>query len=245
MEMGAAWACQKDIIPIVVPPVKLDVLKNTPLGGAQTYSLTQPTIGTILYHKLIASHVIQRLSTIAEEEFTAGLSEFANRIEQCMLDMSRINQFERMLYKPVASNGNDQSIQLKQAQDCIEMAVDFSPNPMYKTCEFVSSVVEFNPPLNWKAFINTEAYLKFRLESPDHSVHAISVEIKATEKQTKCFDNTYSLADGKHHAMIKIRNMMYQNLLDEITQICIVARPNQVPAYKGKLIFEFMGLFFD
>lgn len=246
MEMGAAWVYKENIIPIIVPPISFKTLQDTPLGAIKAYSLgNADDIGTMLYDYLVSSSAIQRLDMAEEQAFIAGLPEFVKHIKQCILDMSGANQLENISFIAVASNGNDQAIQLNQERNRIEMAIDFSQNLLYGPCRFVSSVAQFSPLLNWSQFINSEAYLQFKLESPDKSVSAVTIEIKATDRLITCFEKTYYLTEGQQDVILKIHEMTNLNLLGEIAEICIVSRPNQVPAYRGTLYFQFLGMFYE
>ena len=243
MEMGAAWAYKDNIIPILVPPVTFDTLAGTPLAPIQAYSLSDPNdIGTILYDNLIECNAIERLSRTREQEFLLSLPDFVRRINYCLAEMSGKKQIENATYLAITQNGNDHALKLRQNGNTIEMSIDFSYDPLYGPCSFVSVVTQFYPHLNWCSLQNTQSSIMYRLISPDESVKSVTFEVKSTDRLIKCFDQTYALENGKRDIIIKLNDIANSTLLREIAEVCIVVRPNDVPTHKGCLLIEPLGM---
>lgn len=244
MEMGAAWAYKDNIIPILVPPVTFKTLSGTPLAPIQTYSLANTEdIGTILYDNLVECNAIMRLNRAKEQEFLLSLPDFVKRINNCVADMSGKKRVENAQFISVAQNGNDRAISLHQNDRIVNMDINFEFDPMYGSCSFVSAVAQFIPQLNWKPLKDTNASLMFRAISEDRSVTSVTIEIKATDRMTKCYEKTYNLKDGQQDIIIMLNEIKAPSLINEIAEICIVVRPNQVPSYKGHLKIDMLGLY--
>lgn len=246
MEMGAAWAYKDNIIPILVPPVTFKTLAGTPLAPIQAYSLANTDdIGTILYDNLVECNAIKRLSRVKEQEFLLSLPDFVKRINHCVADMSGRKQVENAQFIPVSQNGNDRAISLAQNNHLVDMDIDFEFDQRYGPCTFVSAVAQFVPPLNWKPFMDTNASLMLRLISEDGSVTSATIEIKATDRMVKCYEKTYFFEQGQQDVIIRLSDISKPSLINEITEMCIVVRPNQVPSHKGHLRIDVMGLYCD
>lgn len=82
----------------------------------------------------------------------------------------------------------------------------------------------------------------YRLISPDESVKSVTFEIKSTDRLIKCFDQSYTLENGKRDVIIKLNDITNSTLLHEIAEVCIVVRPNDVSAQKGNLFIESLGM---
>lgn len=243
MEMGAAWAYKENIIPILVPPVTFKTLSGTPLAPIQAYSLANTEdIGTILYDNLVECNAIRRLSRAKEQEFLLSLPDFVKRINECVADMSGRKQVESAQFVPVSQNGDNRAISLRQDGNVVDLDISFELDPLFGPCSFVSAVAQFVPPLNWKPLRATNAGLLLRFISDDASVTAASIEIKATNRMVKCYEKEYCLEHGQQDIIIKLSEIKYPSLINEIVEICIVVRPNQVPTHKGHLRIEVMGL---
>lgn len=246
MEMGAAWAYKDNIIPILVPPVTFKTLAGTPLAPIQAYSLANTEdIGTILYDNLVECNAIKRLSRAKEQEFLLSLPDFVKRINHCVADMSGKKQVENARFIPVTQNGNEQAISLTQEGNIVDVDINFEIDPMYGPCSFVSAVAQFVPPLNWKPLRDTNASLMLRLTSEDCSVASATVEVKATERMVKCYEKMYFLERGQQDVIIKLSDIKNPSLVNEIVEICVVVRPNQVPSHVGHLRIGVMGLYCD
>lgn len=246
MEMGAAWAYKDNIIPILVPPVTFKTLAGTPLAPIQAYSLANTEdIGTILYDNLVECNAIMRLSRAKEQEFLLSLPDFVKRINHCVADMSGRKQVENAYFIPVTQNGNDQAISLSQDGHTVDVDINFEFDPMYGPCLFVSAVAQFVPPLNWKPLRDTNASLMFRLTSEDGSVTSATIEVKATDRMVKCYEKAYCLEHGQQDVIIKLSDIKNPSLINEIVEICVVVRPNQVPSNKGHLRIDVLGLYCD
>lgn len=246
MEMGAAWAYRDNIIPILVPPVTFKTLTGTPLTPIQAYSLANTEdIGTILYDSLVECNAIKRLSRAKEQEFLLSLPDFVKRINLCVADMSGKKQVENARFIPVTQNGNDQAISLTQEGNIVDVDINFEIDPMYGPCSFVSAVAQFVPPLNWKPLRDTNDSLMLRLTSEDCSVASATVEVKATDRMVKCYEKMYFLERGQQDVIIKLSDIKNPSLINEIVEICVVVRPNQVPSHVGHLRIDVMGLYCD
>ena len=116
---------------------------------------------------------------------------------------------------------------------------------MYGPCSFVSAVAQFVPPLNWKPLRDTNASLMFRLTSEDGSVTSATIEVKATDRMVKCYEKAYCLEHGQQDVIIKLSDIKNPSLINEIVEICVVVRPNQVPSNKGHLRIDVLGLYCD
>lgn len=244
MEMGAAWAYKDNIIPILVPPVTFKTLVGTPLAPIQAYSLADTKdIGTILYDNLVECNAIGRLSRTKEQEFILSLPAFVERVNLCIADMSGRKQVEKAQFIPVTQNGNAQALTLDQQDNLVDLDIDFTYDPMYGPCTFVSAVAQFMPSLNWKSLKDTNSSLMLRLLSLDCSVSHVTIEIKATERMLKCYEKTYYLERGQQDVIIKLDEIKNSAMLSEIVEICVVIRPNHVPDQKGHLQVEIIGLY--
>ncbi len=157
-------------------------------------------------------------------------------------DISVKQRLENAQFIPIAQNGNAQAISLSQDNHVVDVDINFEPDPSYGPCQFVSAVAQFAPPLNWKPLRDTNASLMLRLISEDESVTSATIEVKATDRKEKCFEKAYCLEHGRQDVVIKLSDIKNPSLINEIVEICIVIRPNQVPSHKGHLRIDVMGL---
>lgn len=76
-EMGAAWALNHNIIPIIIPPVRFSDLDDTPLKGIQILDLSSPDNVRQIFQKLID---LELVGTYAFSDFVEGCEKFSESI---------------------------------------------------------------------------------------------------------------------------------------------------------------------
>lgn len=57
-ELGAAWALNQNILPVIVPPISITEYNSTPLIGIQALSMGNPTFASDFYKDLLRKNVI-------------------------------------------------------------------------------------------------------------------------------------------------------------------------------------------
>jgi hypothetical protein len=77
-ELGAAWALNQNILPIIVPPISTAEYNNTPLIGIQALSIGSENFATELFNDLVRKNVIESDEEIETKEL---FEEFSRKIK--------------------------------------------------------------------------------------------------------------------------------------------------------------------
>jgi len=81
-ELGAAWALNQNILPVIVPPISIAEYNNTPLIGIQALSLSNVNFASEFYGNLVKKNVIADGDTLDKNKlFEEFNSEIKNEIK--------------------------------------------------------------------------------------------------------------------------------------------------------------------
>ncbi|MCK6075357.1 toll/interleukin-1 receptor domain-containing protein [Paenibacillus silvae] len=81
-EMGAAWGLNQNIYPIIVEPLKFDVLNATPLAGVQAIKLNSEGDVTKMYEEFKQKGIIENLQVL---RFNNKLPEFIKGLDNVII----------------------------------------------------------------------------------------------------------------------------------------------------------------
>lgn len=244
MEMGAAWAFKDNIVPLIIPPLYLDTLSDTPLKNIQSVMLTDldSLIDNLYERKLVNGGIIPRLNSSAERQLAKYISDFVDKVKAYSTYTYGAN-FKEVQLIPIAQNGDPDAMEIEKDGDIYTFRCNFEPNKYYpQMSNFTSGVMQFNPHRNW-CNIFPNGILEFECRSRDTSIQKLTVEIKSGDNIFKVFDNTYLLTSNFQKVSISINpSTIPSNHLKNISELCFVIRPNFVPSFKGELEIKNIGI---
>ena len=91
-ELGAAWALNQNILPIIVTPITTAEYNNTPLIGIQALSMENRNFPTELFNDLVRKNVIESNEEIDTKEL---FEEFSKKIK---VELSILRQDSKGFY---------------------------------------------------------------------------------------------------------------------------------------------------
>ena len=81
-ELGAAWALNQNILPVIVPPISIEEYNNTPLIGVQALNLSNVNFANEFHSNLVKKNVIANDDTLDKDKlFKEFNSEIRNEIK--------------------------------------------------------------------------------------------------------------------------------------------------------------------
>lgn len=237
MEMGAAWAFKDNIVPIIVPPLNFEVLKDTPMNTIQGILLTdyQAIFENLYPRKLVGNGILNRLSISQERKLELGIKNFVDDVKQYVNNQFGFN-FKEANVISVSQNGDPEASKIEYKDGIYKIYCNFSPNKFYPIpSNFISGVLQFSPHKNWST-ANIGSNISFECKTNNNSISHIILEIKSGMELFKFYEKKIELSQEYKKVIIPIdiSEMPKQNIKD-ISEICFVIRPNFVRELIGEL----------
>lgn len=246
MEMGAAWAFVKYIIPILVPPVKIERLEKTMISKLQFFNISNPDgVGLKIYNTLINKKLIDRISIRDENIMINNSKTLTKKVIQHFEDkeLSKVNLDAAILLQ-ISQNGNPAALTHSRNSKVSNIYLDFSPNTLYSppVPSFVSLVAQFPYHQDFSILANPKYFFHFSICSPNDSVSKITFELKATDKLIKIADEPITISSSRRDVYIGSKEIRNTDLLKDIAEICYVIIPADSKAPYGNVMIEVHGI---
>ena len=86
-ELGAAWALNQNILPIIVPPISTKEYNDTPLIGVQALNIGNENFAKDFYNNLVKKEVVEAGSVVNEDKLFSDFgSQISNEIKMLRKD---------------------------------------------------------------------------------------------------------------------------------------------------------------
>lgn len=238
MEMGAAWAFKNNIVPIIVPPLDFSFFDDTPLKTIQAMQLNNASDIIVKFYENVLCNTktfgFSRLSYEREKKFIESVDDFVDRVNN-YAQKTFIFNLENEILKPIAENGDAESIHISEEKGEYTVELNFSTDEYYPIMSnFMSCVLKLYPHKNWS---NTDLNwcINFEACSEDKSVTSLILEIKSGDSIVNVYEEKFTLDENYRLFSIPlIKTKISPHHLKAISEICFVVRPRFVPAFKGK-----------
>lgn len=230
MEMGASWAFKDNIIPVLVPPLNHNFLKDTPLISTETGMFNNEDDIHNIYEKLIEKNVIERLNFKKESELRDNMEKFIKQANKCIYGSYR-EVLDAANCLTVTQNGDPEALKIdkknENGMEIISLGCDFRPNEFYpKPSSFVSYVLQFYPHKNFTYSANNGS-LCFEIRSEDGDISDMVVEIRSGNRLAKVYEKLFTISKQWEKGVIPLSSDTIRTKhLKEVAEICFVVKPN-------------------
>jgi len=230
MELGASWAFKDNIMPILVPPLAINFLKNTPLIPVQAGMINNENDIHNIYEKLIEKDVIERLSFRREPELREGIKRFIEQANRFIYSSGK-EVLEATNCLTVVENGDPKALEVKKrdekGRDIITLSCNFRPNSFFlKQSSFISYVLQFYLYRNF-AHSADNCSLCFEIRSENEDITNVTVEIKNGSRLIKIYEEQFKVSNQWEECVIPFySDNIKAEHLREVAEICFVVKPN-------------------